>query len=246
MFGRQTIFFPLAMLGLLALLTLWIDRTVQEPERKPDGNSRHDPDYIVNNFVTSTTDVNGDLRHVLAAVEMRHYPDDDSTQLERPRFTQYTTGKPYTQIEGQKGLVSSNGENVQFTDNVKVVRQAYKGRGEMTVVTEYLNVTPKQELAVTDKPVMITQAPKTVVYATGMVFDKKKQTIELLSRVKAHYERPGQPKNPGSAGKPQNTKQAQPPAAQQSKASANSNAKRQAKPNQSTRIRRKYEPPATP
>jgi lipopolysaccharide export system protein LptC len=42
----------------------------------------------------------------------------------------------------------------------------------------------------TDSPVVITQAPKTVIHATGMVFDKKKQTLTLNKRVKAHYERP--------------------------------------------------------
>jgi lipopolysaccharide export system protein LptC len=38
--------------------------------------------------------------------------------------------------------------------------------------------------------VVIKQAPKTVITATGMVYDKKKQTLTLNKRVKAHYERP--------------------------------------------------------
>src|SRR5690606_41634941 len=35
------------------------------------------------------------------------------------------------------------------------------------------------------------QEPKTVIHATGMIYDKKKETVELKQRVKAHYERPG-------------------------------------------------------
>ena len=191
MYARPTILFPLALLALLALLTLWIERTVQAPEAKLDGSNRHDPDYILNNFVTSNTDINGNLRYMLAAVEMHHYPYDDSTELKRPRFTQYTTDKPYTQIEGQRGLVSSNGEIVQFMDNVKVVRQAFEDRGEMTVLTEYLNIEPKKDLVTTDRPVVITQAPKTVIHGTGMIFDKKQRTLQLLKNVRVHYERPG-------------------------------------------------------
>jgi len=193
MYGRPTILFPLALLALLALLTLWIDYSVKAPEQKTAGNNRHDADYVLNNFVTSKTDANGNLKYILAAVTMKHYPDDDSTSLERPKFTQYGVGKPYTQIEGQRGIISGNGDTVEFMDNVKIVRQAFEGKGEMTMLTDYLEIHPKTDIARTDRPVVITQAPKTVIHATGMVFDKKQQTITLLKRVKVHYERPNPP-----------------------------------------------------
>jgi lipopolysaccharide export system protein LptC len=246
MYGRPTILFPLALLALLALLTLWIERSVHAPQHKLEGNTRHDPDYMVNNFVTTKTDLMGNLHYVLAAVGMKHYPDDDSTELVRPRFTQYDIGKPYTQIEGQRGLVSSNGENVQFMDNVKVVRQAFKDRGEMTVLTEYLNVTPKSDIATTDKPVVIMQAPKTVVHAIGMIYDKKQRTVQLLNKVRVHYERPETPDPlPANKAKSLNetpgaittNKSAGAAKAQQSTASAHAAAK--TTPNQNnTRIRR--------
>lgn len=190
MYGRHTIIFPLAVLVLLAAITFWIDRTVQVPERKADGSTRHDPDYIVNNFVTTKTDMTGNIQYVLAAAEMRHFPDDDSTQLARPRLTQYTNASPYTQIESQQGLVSSNGEIVQFIGNVKVVRQPTGDRPEMTMRTQYLKVTPDTEVATTDRPVVITEGPKSVVHAVGMIYDKKNRTIKLLNKVRAHYEKP--------------------------------------------------------
>jgi lipopolysaccharide export system protein LptC len=151
----------------------------------------------LNNFVTTKTDTLGNVRYRLVASEMKHYPDDDSTELQHPHLTRYDPGKPSTEIEGQRGFVSSNGENVQFLDSVKVVRQASKDRGEMVVLTEFLDVMPKKDLVTTDRPVVITQAPKTVIHATGMVYDKKQQTVKLLKNVRVHYERSG------SAGKPQ-------------------------------------------
>jgi lipopolysaccharide export system protein LptC len=208
MYGRHTIIFPLAVLILLAGITFWIERTVQAPLHKPAGSKRHDPDYIVNNFSTIKTDINGNIRYILAATDMKHYPDDDTTHLQRPRFTQYAVNKPYTQVESQEGLVSPNGETVQFMGNVKVVRQAFKDRGEMVVRTQYLKVTPETEIATTDRPVVITQAPKTVVHATGMVYNKKQRTMHLLSRVRVHYERPGKAASAVPAKRPAaNTKQ---------------------------------------
>ncbi len=175
---------------LLALLTFWINQTVEQQGTKIDGSNRHDPDYTMNNFVTTQTDITGKLRYVLAAAEMQHYPDDDSTVLQQPRFTQYTQDKPYTQIAGLRGYVSSNGEQVELVDNVKVVRQATTEKGEMQLLTEKLLILPNQDLVKTNSPVVIKQAPKTVIRATGMIYNKKTQNLQLLSRVKAHYERP--------------------------------------------------------
>jgi lipopolysaccharide export system protein LptC len=190
MLARSTLFFPLILAIALAIITFWINLTVEQQGPKIDGSNRHDPDYTMNNFVTTQTDVTGKLRYVLAAAEMVHYPDDDSTVLQRPRFTQYTTDKPYTQIEGLRAYVSSNGEEIELVDNVKVVRQAFEGKGEMQVLTEKLLILPNKDLVKTDSPVVITQAPKTVIHATGMVYDKKNRTVKLLTRVKVHYERP--------------------------------------------------------
>lgn len=188
--ARSAIIFPLVLLSTLALLTFWINQTVQPPAPKLDGSSRHDPDYIVSNFVTTQTDINGDLRYKLAAIEMKHYPDDDTTNLQHPRYTQYAVNKPYTQVEGLRGYVSSNGEEVQIFDNVKVTRQAFEEKGEMTLETDYLNIRPNEELVQTQSPVVIRQAPKTVIYATGMIYEKKNKTLTLLNKVRAHYEKP--------------------------------------------------------
>ncbi len=97
---RSAIWFPLTLLAMLAALTFWIERTVQPPQPKRDGSSRHEVDYRMNNFTTTKSDSKGNPRHVLSAVELTHYPDDDSTHLVRPRFTQYSLRKPYTQIQG--------------------------------------------------------------------------------------------------------------------------------------------------
>lgn len=198
--ARSIIGFPLALLLLLLLLSFWIDKSVQPSVPKIDGSSRHDPDYIMSNFVTTQTDINGDLRYKLAAAEMRHFPDDDTTQLQIPHYTQFAVGKAYTQAEGLRGYVSGDGAEVELVDNVKVTRQAFAGKEEMTIETDYLKIRPNEELVTTESPVIIRQAPKTVIYATGMIYDKKNRTVTLLNKVRAHYERPVTATNQTSSG----------------------------------------------
>lgn len=187
---RSAIIYPIVLLSVIGLLTAWISHMVQPTEPKLDGSSRHDPDYIMSNFVTTQTDKDGSLRYKLAAVEMKHFPDDDTTELQRPRYTQFALDKPYTQVEALQGRVSSNGEQVQLENNVKITRQAFAGKGEMTIETEYLNILPNEDLLQTDRPVVISQAPKTVIYATGMIYEKNIRTMTLLHNVRAHYEKP--------------------------------------------------------
>ena len=183
------IWFPIIVLSVLAFITFWIDHTVKLKAAKIDGASRHDIDYFLENFVTTRTDSKGNVKHILAAVQMQHYPDDDSTELVRPRFTQYGENRPYTQIEGQKGFVSANGKVVEFKGNVVITRQAYAERGEMRVLTDYIKILPDEEKASTENQVTIIQGGTKVV-AQGMTYDKSTEDLTLNSRVKGHFENP--------------------------------------------------------
>lgn len=184
------IWLGLLLLALLTVLSFWIDRAVQAPAPKRDGSTRHDPDYIVHNFSATRSDLNGNPRYDMAGDEMRHYPDDDSTDLVRPNYVIYSATKPATRVLSERGRISSNGENVYFMDNVKVVRAATADKGEMSVLTSYLHVIPDQGIAQTDRAVTILQAPRTVVTANSMFYDKKQGILNLRDKVRVHYVRP--------------------------------------------------------
>jgi len=230
---KSAIVFPLVLLLLLALLTFWINKAVQPLAPKLDGSSRHDPDYIMHNFVTTQTDVNGALRYKLAAEEMKHFPDQDSTDLVKPRFTRFAKDKPYTKLEGDTGKVSSDGEQVDVLGNVLVLREAFGEKGVMTIETDALKILPNEEYATTDRPVVIKQAPGTVVYATGMIYEQKQQTVTLLHKVRAHYERPT---TKAKKAVTPDTKNVAPAKAKKPFMGA-----QQDKPNNHARIRRRYE-----
>lgn len=186
----STLFFPILLLAFLAALTYWMNIKVQPAAPKPDGALRHDPDYYLKNFKSTTHDVNGKLRYRLEANLMKHFPDDDSTELTQPIFTQYDAGKQYVRVNGVFGEVSSNGEDIKIYKDVVVKREPWGDKGWMTLETDYLHVMPEEDIILTQKPVVIRQAPDTVVRATGMVYQKAKQKVTLLNRVRAHYVQP--------------------------------------------------------
>jgi LPS export ABC transporter protein LptC len=72
--------FPLVLMLALALVTFWLERTVREEQPHPSLR-RHDPDYLVEQFVVTKFNAAGSLESTISAAKMIHYPDDDSTEL---------------------------------------------------------------------------------------------------------------------------------------------------------------------
>lgn len=185
---RLTLWFPAGLLVLLAMLTFWLDRTVQPPQPENDGSSRHDPDYSVENFSATRMGKDGLPQHTLVAAKMIHYPDDDTTHLDAPHFTRFDSGKPPLHIQSAQGLLSKDGEHAHFTGHVLVTREAYLDKSALTLSTSYLHVIPDQDLALTDKAVAIRDA-HTNVDAVGLELNNKTHVIKLFSRVKGRYEK---------------------------------------------------------
>lgn len=186
---RLGLLFPAVLLVMLAMLSFWLDRTVQPPPPKNDGSSRHDPDYTVENFTATRMGKDGLPRHTLTATKMVHYPDDDSTHLDRPHFTRFNSGMAPIHIQSVKGLLSKDGEHAHFTGNVVVTRDAFDGKSAMILTTSYLHIIPDKDLAQTDKPVNIRDA-HTNVDAIGLELNNNTHVMKLFSRVKGRYENP--------------------------------------------------------
>jgi lipopolysaccharide export system protein LptC len=126
---------------------------------------------------------------------MVHFAKDDTTRLKKPLFIRYKNNLPSSQIEGGLGLVSTDGEEVQMIDNVKVARLETETKPKMELFTNQLTVLPQKDQAFTKSPVRIIQDPKTVVNAIGMKYDKKNGIITLLEKVRVHYEKPAKKTN---------------------------------------------------
>ena len=178
---------PLTLLALLAALLFWLSQSVRTPSPAQDNEIGRTPDYMVENFSAIRTDQDGLARQMLVAKEMIHYPDDDTTDLEQPLFINTEPGKPALQIKADKAKMSSNNEDIYLTGNVMVLRNAAKGRSETTMTTSLLHLIPDDDIAKTDKPVVITEK-KSVINAVGMEMNSRTNIIQLFSRVRVIHD----------------------------------------------------------
>jgi lipopolysaccharide export system protein LptC len=181
---------PALLLGALVAMTYWLDAQVRSPPAKFDGSGRHDPDLYVENFKATSLDDKGRVHQAVVARIARHYPDDDSTDLEAPQITFSEPGKPRLTVTADKASVAGDREHVVFTGHVKGVRDASSDTahdGPTTITSEYLLVMPKEDKIVTDKAVTIAD-PRGIISATGMEYDNKSKTVKLKSRVSGQFE----------------------------------------------------------
>jgi len=195
MINRFSVLFPTLFAAILAFISYWVQVSVENESEKRGNKLSNSPDYFLTNFKTTQTESDGSIRFILSANEMTHFAQDDTTRLKKPLFVRYKNNLPSSQIEGGVGLVSTDGEEVQIIDNVKVARLETETKPKMELFTDQLTVLPHKDQAFTKRPVRITQDPKTIVNAIGMKYDKKNGIMTLLEKVRVHYEKPAKKTN---------------------------------------------------
>ena len=195
MINRFSVLFPIFFAAILAFISYWVQVSVENESEKRGNKLSNSPDYFLTNFKTTQTESDGSIRFILSANEMTHFAQDDTTRLKKPLFVRYKNNLPSSQIEGGVGLVSTDGEEVQIIDNVKVARLETETKPKMELFTDQLTVLPHKDQAFTKRPVRITQDPKTIVNAIGMKYDKKNGIMTLSEKVRVHYEKPAKKTN---------------------------------------------------
>ena len=174
--------FPLSILAALTILTFWLRYATEMDDPRRDGKTRHDPDYIVSDIVLRKLDQNGQLKYTLTATDVRHYPDDDTTDLLKPKVVYQYVKRPPVTISAERGHATSEGERIDLMDKVLIYRPASGKDDALTATMDELAVFPDEETAFTKSPVLITRG-KSWLKGVGMQVNNIKQTYVLESQV---------------------------------------------------------------
>jgi lipopolysaccharide export system protein LptC len=185
MIDRNAIWLPLVILVMLAVLSFWIEQSIQGgvDSRKTNVN---EPDSIIENFKASSTDEAGIPRYRLTAGKLSHFPASDSTLLEQPQFTHLHAKQGEMIVSAQRAQVGPEGEEVIFSDNVSLRRLSPGNREALTLKSQTLKVYPDKEQIIAPQHVTIT-APGLQLTATGMQLSGKTRILKLKGRVKAEF-----------------------------------------------------------
>ncbi len=187
----------LRIVGIIALLlgfsglAIWLQQNSDNEIETADTQKikkKHTPDYFMENFTITSMNEKGEPRSTLTSTKMLHYPDDDSTELDKPFMTMNSeTGKPW-KIKADRGWIAANNELILLSGNVRIDRLSGPNNRPVKLFTEKLRIHPELDFAETDRPVtMISNKRRTT--AVGMRAYVRKGKLQLLEDVRVSYEK---------------------------------------------------------
>ncbi len=179
--------FPLALLAILAGLTLWLAKAVELPPLDSGGRFRHDPDYEVSNFTVRKSDETGTLRYTLTAKTLVHYPDTEGSDVQQPKVVFLKPGQPPVSLAADWAKLNSDASVVKLYRNVTLVRAATADRETLVGTAPDLTILPDAETAHTDSPVQLVQG-QSWLKGKGLDVDNATMTYTLRSRVTGEFQ----------------------------------------------------------
>lgn len=171
----------LALLFVLVAATWWAaDYADRALAIDPPARKTHEMDSWARNFVMLRTDPSGLPINRLEGDLARHYPDDDSYDIEKPRAVGMQPGNPVTVGTSDTAVMDQKGARIVMKGNAHIHRPADAERQELDVRSEQLTILPNSDEVFTDLPAQVTQG-RSRMNGTGMRYNNKTRQLQVFS-----------------------------------------------------------------
>jgi lipopolysaccharide export system protein LptC len=183
-------YLPLLMMAGLALGTWWLLRnapSVDEPRAAVA--PRHEADYVMTRFVVQRFGSDGALRTQIEGDRLRHFPDDDTLEIDHARIRAIASDGTVTLAAATKALANGDGSEVQLLGNAHVTRPGVDPQDTIEFQGEFLHAFRNTERVRSHLPVVVTQG-QSVIHAQGMEYDNLARVVDLKGRNSATFAAP--------------------------------------------------------
>lgn len=182
-----TAYLPVLLMAALALGTWWLVNVSPAPEaERAPLPPRHEPDYTMRNFTVQRFAADGRLRVKIEGVELRHYPDTDTLEIDSPRIRAYGPDGQVTNASAVRALANGDGSEVQLFGSAQVVREADKPQDVIEFRSEFLHAFLATERVRSHLPVWVRQGGAEL-RADGLEYDNLARVVELKGRQRATF-----------------------------------------------------------
>jgi len=189
------------ILAAVAAFAWWKQPGVEPEDQGAEMPQQRRPDYTVDRLTATMMGDTGAPDRRLTARELRHYPDDDSTELEQPLLTLFNPEAPPWIVRSETGWVSADGNEVLLRGKVFIDRESDPVTRPMHLSTRELLVKPREKYAETDRPIIATSDSDWLTSARGArIWFGDSLRIELAGPARALFYKDGQAG--GSQAKP--------------------------------------------
>jgi len=190
LFDLASAYLPLLMMAVLAGGTWWLVRNAPSTEVRPAAAPAvHEADYVMSRFVVQRFGSDGSLRTQIEGDELRHYPDDDTLEIDGARIRAVGADGVVTLATARRALANGDGSEVQLLGDAHVVRPATAKEAGLDFRSEFLHAFRNIEQVRSHLPVVVRQGDN-VVRAEGMNYDHLARVVELKGRSTATFAPP--------------------------------------------------------
>jgi len=178
----------LVLTMVLAAVVSW--RLVQEEKPPSQAITKSGPraiDYYVTGLDVTRMTTAGQPAHRLRAVNLQHYTDDDTTELQEPHLTVYQGDAPPWEVDSERARVSADGSLVLLSGEVLIERKGDANNRPMRILTRELRVQPEQDYAETDEKVRVESDSDWLVSVGMQAWLRPPSRLKFLSQVNGYY-----------------------------------------------------------
>lgn len=116
-------YLPVLLMAFLAAGTWWLVKNTPLVEGPTEPvPPRHEPDYRMQGFELQRFDKSGTLRFRIEGSEMRHYPDNDTLEIDGVRLHAFARDGGLTLATAKRALSNGDGSELQLLGDVQVQR----------------------------------------------------------------------------------------------------------------------------
>ena len=187
LFDLVSAYLPLVMMAVLAAGTWWLVRNAPTFEApRAAAPPRHEPDYVMTGFVVQRFGADGTLRTQIEGETLRHYPDDDTLEIDAARIRAIGENGTVTTATARRALANGDGSEVQLLGDARVNRPASGKEEAVEFRSEFLHAFRNVEQVRSHLPVVMTQGTN-VVRASSMNYDNLSRQVEFTGRASAVF-----------------------------------------------------------
>ena len=184
---RLSIYLPLLLMGLLALLSYWVLRqsTWAVPESRVT-KEQEGPDYVMRNFAFRSYHPDGRLKSEIMGSEARHYPSSGELHIEQATLKTFDLHGRQTRAEAQQLVTDDAQQLYQLEGQVRLVSMPPpEAHGRTTIFEgQELVVNTVDGTIVSSLPVNVRHGPDQL-QADSLRYVDSNRTAWLQGRVKA-------------------------------------------------------------
>jgi len=186
---RHPLFLSIVLL-LAAALSWWLSGNDTPLKTNTERQGAREVDYYLRGLNVTTMGMDGTPARTLRAAEVKHFDNDDTTELSQAKLIIHQADQPPWQIMADSGWVSSDGSLILLNGKVKIDRMAAPGVRPFHLTTQNLRIQPHEDYAETDEKVRV-HSYNDHLQATGMqAWLRRPSRIKFLADVKGFYAPP--------------------------------------------------------